>query len=88
MGGGQEGAHSVIHLSELFVLADGAGLLHEPDVATERLRRSPLQGWRKVRSQEGRQDGLAVVGTAPGQRGQPDACNLSCELRERCYKTE
>ena len=33
MVGGQEGARSVTHLSELFVLADRAGLLHEPDLA-------------------------------------------------------
>jgi hypothetical protein len=38
MVGGQEGARSVTHLSELFVLADRAGLLHDPDLATERMR--------------------------------------------------
>jgi hypothetical protein len=37
--GGQEGARSVTHLSELFVLADRAGLLHDPDLAAERMRR-------------------------------------------------
>jgi hypothetical protein len=39
MVGGQEGARSVTHLSELFVLADRAGLLHDPDLAAERMRR-------------------------------------------------
>jgi Protein of unknown function (DUF993) len=38
MVGGQEGARSVTHLSELFVLADRAGLLHDPDLAAERMR--------------------------------------------------
>ena len=37
MVGGQEGARSVTHLSELFVLADRAGLLHDPELATERM---------------------------------------------------
>ena len=36
---GQESARSVKHLSELFVLADRAGLLHDPDLAAERMRR-------------------------------------------------
>ena len=39
MVGGQESARSVTHLSELFVLADKAGLLHDPDLAAERMRR-------------------------------------------------
>jgi len=39
MVGGQESARSVKHLSELFVLADRAGLLHDPDLAAERMRR-------------------------------------------------
>jgi hypothetical protein len=39
MVGGQEGARSVTHLSELFVLADRAGLLQDPDLAAERMRR-------------------------------------------------
>ena len=39
MVGGQESARSVKHLSELFVLADRAGLLHNPDLAAERMRR-------------------------------------------------
>jgi hypothetical protein len=39
MVGGQEAARSVTHLSELFVLADRAGLLHDPDLALERMRR-------------------------------------------------
>ncbi len=39
MVGGQEGARSATHLSELFVLADRAGLLHDPDLAAERMRR-------------------------------------------------
>jgi hypothetical protein len=38
-GRGQEGARSVTHLSELFVLADRAGLLHDPDLALERMGR-------------------------------------------------
>jgi hypothetical protein len=38
MVGGQESARSVVHLSELFVLADRAGLLHDPDLAATRMR--------------------------------------------------
>ncbi len=36
--GGREGARSVLHLSELFVLADRAGLLREPEDAAARMR--------------------------------------------------
>jgi hypothetical protein len=39
MVGGQESARSVVHLAELFVLADGAGLLQDPDLSSERMRR-------------------------------------------------
>jgi hypothetical protein len=39
MVGGLESARSVVHLSELFVLADQAGLLRDPDLAIQRLRR-------------------------------------------------
>jgi len=38
MVGGQEGARSVVHLSELFVLADKAGLLADPERAAGRMR--------------------------------------------------
>lgn len=36
--GGAESARSIVHLSELFVLADQAGLLTDPDLATERMK--------------------------------------------------
>jgi hypothetical protein len=36
--GGAEGARSVIHLADLFVLADQAGLLSDPELAVERMR--------------------------------------------------
>jgi hypothetical protein len=39
MVGGQESARSVVHLSELFRLADRAGLLRDPDMAIERMQR-------------------------------------------------
>ena len=39
MVGGFESARSVVHLSELFRLADRAGLLRDPDLAVERMRR-------------------------------------------------
>jgi len=39
MAGGQQSARSVIHLAELFRLADRAGLLRDPDRAVERMRR-------------------------------------------------
>jgi hypothetical protein len=39
MVGGQESARSVVHLAELFVLADRAGLLRDPDLACVRMRR-------------------------------------------------
>jgi hypothetical protein len=36
--GGQESARSVVHLAELFVLADRARLLADPDLAVKRMR--------------------------------------------------
>lgn len=36
--GGLESARSVIHLADLFVLADRAGILRDPELATERMR--------------------------------------------------
>lgn len=39
MVGGLESARSALHLAELFVLADQAGLLRDPDVAAARMRR-------------------------------------------------
>jgi len=39
MVGGQEGARSTVHLAELFVLADEAGLLRDPELAVSRMRR-------------------------------------------------
>lgn len=39
MVGGLESMRSLVHLSELFVLADRAGLLADPDAALERMRR-------------------------------------------------
>lgn len=36
--GGAESARSIVHLAELFVLADQAGLLVNPDLATERMK--------------------------------------------------
>jgi hypothetical protein len=38
MVGGQQSARSLVHLSELFRLADAAGLLRDPDVAAVRMR--------------------------------------------------
>ncbi len=38
MVGGMESARSIVHLSELFVLADCAGLWRDPDLAAERMR--------------------------------------------------
>jgi hypothetical protein len=37
--GGAEGARSVVHLSDLFVMADQAGLFINPDLAVERMRK-------------------------------------------------
>jgi hypothetical protein len=39
MVGGQEGARSIVHLAELFRLADRAGVLRDPECAAERMRR-------------------------------------------------
>ncbi|HXG03161.1 MAG TPA: dihydrodipicolinate synthase family protein [Candidatus Binatia bacterium] len=39
MVGGLESARSVVHLAEQFVLMDQAGLLRDPDLAAERMRR-------------------------------------------------
>nr|WP_246629257.1 dihydrodipicolinate synthase family protein [Mesobacillus maritimus] len=36
--GGAESARSIVHLSELFVLADQAGLLVDPDLASDRMK--------------------------------------------------
>ncbi|SFQ25547.1 dihydrodipicolinate synthase family protein [Salibacterium halotolerans] len=36
--GGAEGSRSIIHLSDLFVMADEAGLLEDPDMAVARMR--------------------------------------------------
>ena len=38
MVGGQESARSVVHLAELFRLADRTGLLRDPDLALTRMR--------------------------------------------------
>ena len=38
MVGGQESARSLLHLADIFRLADAAGLLRDPDVATARMR--------------------------------------------------
>ncbi|PYI52051.1 dihydrodipicolinate synthase family protein [Paenibacillus flagellatus] len=38
--GGAEGARSIVHLAELFVLADRAGLLADPELAAERMNRA------------------------------------------------
>jgi hypothetical protein len=38
MVGGQQSARSLLHLSELFRLADPAGLLREPELAVARMR--------------------------------------------------
>ena len=39
MVGGQQSARSLVHLAELFRLADAAGLLREPELAIARMRR-------------------------------------------------
>jgi hypothetical protein len=36
--GGQQSTRSILHFSELFRLADAAGLLHDPDLAAARMR--------------------------------------------------
>jgi hypothetical protein len=36
--GGQQSARSIQHFAELFRLADGAGLLQDPDQAVSRMR--------------------------------------------------
>ncbi|MEO8537280.1 MAG: DUF993 family protein, partial [Betaproteobacteria bacterium] len=38
MVGGQQSARSLVHLAELFRLADAAALLRDPDVAIARMR--------------------------------------------------
>jgi len=38
MVGGQESARSLVHLAELFRLADRAGVLADPDLAAARMR--------------------------------------------------
>ncbi len=47
MVGGLETGRSLVHLAQLFVLADEAGLLRDPALASERMRRVlPLEGGR------------------------------------------
>ena len=41
---GLESARSIAHLCELFVLADKAGVLRDPELATERMRSFLLLG--------------------------------------------
>lgn len=41
--GGAEGQRSIIHLSELFVMADEAGLLRDPELAVERMKVTLVQ---------------------------------------------
>lgn len=36
--GGKEGARSIVHLSDLFVMANEAGLLRDPDLAAQRMK--------------------------------------------------
>ena len=38
MVGGLDSARSIVHLAELFVLADRAGVLPDPELATARMR--------------------------------------------------
>jgi hypothetical protein len=38
MVGGQQSARSLVHLAELFRLADAAGLLRDPDLACARMK--------------------------------------------------
>jgi hypothetical protein len=38
MVGGQQSTRSVLHLCEVFRLADGAGLLRDPELAVARMR--------------------------------------------------
>jgi hypothetical protein len=44
MVGGLESARSLVHLAQLFMLADQAGILRDPEQATERMRRVLLVG--------------------------------------------
>jgi Protein of unknown function (DUF993) len=37
--GGQESARSILHFADLFRLADKAGLLRDPELATSRMRK-------------------------------------------------
>ena len=39
MVGGQQSARSLVHLAELFRLADRAGLLRDPELAVARMRK-------------------------------------------------
>ncbi|PMP82723.1 MAG: dihydrodipicolinate synthase family protein, partial [Roseiflexus castenholzii] len=38
MVGGQESARSIVHLAQLLILADQAGVLRDPDLAAARMR--------------------------------------------------
>ena len=38
MVGGQQSARSIVHLAEVFRLADQAGLLRDPELATARMK--------------------------------------------------
>jgi hypothetical protein len=36
---GMESARSIVHLADIFILADPAGLILDPELATERMRK-------------------------------------------------
>ena len=52
--GGMESARSIVHLSDLFVLADKAGVLKDPDLAAERMKH--------ILAQAGVQQGAFKIG--------------------------
>ena len=47
--GGQESARSLLHLAELFRLADKARVLHDPDMAAARMTQAARCAWVGVR---------------------------------------
>ena len=76
MVGGKESARSVTHLAELFVLADAARLLDDPELARPRRPR-------RARARRGR----AAMSTARMSFNQMTVDQLSLAEARRCART-
>ncbi len=76
MVGGQESARSLVHLAELFRLADAAGLLRDPELAAARMNGHRItSSWsaaRKARARSCTSPSCSALRTAAGLLRDPD----------------